>query len=242
MLEMTEQTMGLRFLGQRFVFDSYTLGELVFKHIGPNPNDANYQYVLDNLDPMCIEETEEEKVTYNFESCQGQSLADWRYICCSAVNLAIKEDRHELSEVCRLLPSGLDVAAAFGSDRAREHLKDDIDGYCEYKEQLDSLQQEASAFTQQDWWKTLYNGWLYALQPFFNKDLTGFPVWMTTDAYKSVFKKVLLSSFGRDGPICGVAPPRNSAASPSSSRLAFWTVALRNTRSDLIKHALRTRA
>jgi len=29
---------------------------------------------------------------------------------------------------------------------------------------------------------------------------------------KSVFKKVLLSSFGRDGPICGVAPPRNSAA------------------------------
>jgi len=56
---------------------------------------------------------------------------------------------------------------------------------------------------------------------------------------KSVFKKVLLSSFGRDGPICGVAPPRNSAASPSSSRLFSWTVALRNTRSDLIKHALR---
>ncbi|MBN1654077.1 MAG: hypothetical protein JXA30_09895, partial [Deltaproteobacteria bacterium] len=33
--------------------------------------------------------------------------------------------------------------------------------------------------------------------------------------------------------------PRNSAASPSSRLLAFWTVALRNTRSDLIKHALR---
>jgi hypothetical protein len=195
MLDTTQQTMGLRFLGQRFVFDSYTLGELVFKHVGPNPNDANYAYVLDNLDPTCIMETEEEKITGNFDSCDGQSLADWYYICCSAINLAITEQRRELSEVCRLLPKGLDVAAAFGSDRAREHLQEDIEGYCGYREQLDSLQQEASAFTEQDWWKNLYNGWLYALQPLLHQDLTGFPVWMTTDAYRDKSLNTALASW-----------------------------------------------
>jgi len=128
-------------------------------------------------------ETETEKITGNFQSCEGQSLADWYYICCSAIKLAKKENRRELSEVCRLLPSGMDVAATFGSARARQHLQTDIDGYCGYMDQLDALQQEASAFTQADYWKTLYNGWLYALQPFFKADLSGFPVWMTTDAY-----------------------------------------------------------
>jgi len=188
MLDTTEQTMGLRFFGQRFAFDSYTLGELVFKNVGPNPNHPDYQYVIENLVSYCLKETEEEKVTYNFSQCEGMTLADWYYICCSAIAL-------DKPEVCRLLPKGLDVAAAFGSTRARHHLQEDIDDYCSYEKQLDSLVQETSVFTDDDWWRTLYTGWLYTLQPLFNKDLTDFPAWMTTDSYRDKSLSTALASW-----------------------------------------------
>ncbi len=188
MLDTTEQTMGLRFLGQRFAFDSYTLGELVFKNVGANPNHPDYPYVIDNLDGSCVAETEEEKITHNFDQCDGMSLADWHYICCSAAMLG-------KLEVCRMMPTGLDVAAAFGSNRARQFLREDIEGYCSYEEQLDSLDRETSAFTDDDWWRALYTGWLYTLQPLLTKDLTGFPAWMTTDAYKDKSLNTALASW-----------------------------------------------
>lgn len=192
-LDKAAQTMGLRFYGQRFAFDSYVLGQLVFDHVGPNPLDPNYDTVLANLDPLCRIELEEQPITESFDSCEGQTLSDWNYICCSAAHLAAEQP--ELQSVCRFLPSGLDVAAAFGSARARDHLKPHLDGYCDYREQLDAVTSEAAGFTLDDWGKNLYTAWLYGLNPFFAADFSQFPTWMSGDAYRDKGLNTALASW-----------------------------------------------
>jgi hypothetical protein len=192
-LDKSAETMGLRFMGQRFAFDSYVLGELVFDHVGPNPLDPSYDTVLNNLDPLCRVELADQPITESFESCEGQTLSDWNYICCSAARLAAQQP--EVASVCRFLPSGLDVAAALGSTRAREHLQPDIEGYCDYGQQLDAVTEEASQFTLADWGKNLYTSWLYSLDPFFTRDFSGFPTWMTGNAYQDKGLNTALASW-----------------------------------------------
>jgi hypothetical protein len=87
------------------------------------------------------------------------------------------------------------VAAAFGSARAREHLQPDLDGYCSYEDQLDSVAGEASEFTLEDWGKNLYTAWLYSLDPFFTKDFSDFPTFMTTSAYADKALSTALASW-----------------------------------------------
>jgi hypothetical protein len=192
-LDKAAQTMGLRFYGQRFAFDSYVLGQLVFDHVGPNPLDPNYQTVIDHLDPGCRVELDGQPISDSFETCDGQTLSDWNYICCSAAKLAA--DAPEVASVCRFLPKGLDVAAAFGSERARTHLKPDLDGYCGYSTELDAVTSEASDFTPEDWGKNLYTSWLYGLNPLFAGDFAGSPTWMTGDAYRDKSLNTSLASW-----------------------------------------------
>jgi len=68
-------------------------------------------------------------------------------------------------------------------------------GYCGYEPSLDKLRQEASSFSDADWYKTLYSTWQLALQPLFNKDFTGFPRFMTTDFYATKNLNSALSSW-----------------------------------------------
>ncbi len=66
----------------------------------------------------------------------------------------------------RLFPRGLDVLAVLGSKRARnilvEHYKENR--FSNYESQLDNLIKEFQALKQEDWYKNLYYGWLYALK------------------------------------------------------------------------------
>jgi hypothetical protein len=195
------------------------LGQLVFDYVGPNPLDPNYDYVLENLDPGCRRELYGEPITEQLESCETQTVSDWGYVCCSAIELAKAEDRPELADVCRLLPTGLDVAAAFGSARAREHLQPDLDGYCGYQEQLDAVAGEASEFTLEDWGKNLYTAWLFSLDPFFTKDFSGFPTFMTTSAYADKALSTALASWAelRHDTILYVKQSYTSMAAPTSA-------------------------
>ncbi|MBN1608751.1 MAG: DUF3160 domain-containing protein [Polyangiaceae bacterium] len=194
---LTEQTQGLRFLGQSFAFDSYALGQLVFDHVGPNVDHADYQYVVDYPDDVIINGNYCSKgagYTGNFASCDGQSEADWAWLCCKALALASLEGRPELTDLCRLLPKGLDVAAAYGSSRAEEHLAPDH-GYCGYADQLAGLQSETAAFTDEDHYSSLYTGWLHSLNPLFERNYTGFPSWMSADAYRDKALQTGLTSW-----------------------------------------------
>jgi len=194
-LDLTEQTQGLRFLGQSFTFDSYTLWQLVFANVGPQVTHAEYQYVVDYPDEAMNGYCDKDPaVTGNFASCDGQNQADWAWLCCKAIAIADIEGRPELADMCRLLPKGLDVAAAFGSSRAEQHLEPDK-GFCDYEDQLASLQEETSAFTDDDHWKTLYTGWLHSIHPLFERDYTGLPTWMGGDTYRDKALQTGLASW-----------------------------------------------
>jgi len=80
--------------------------------------------------------------------------------------------------------SPLDVAAAFGSDWALG-VQDDTgatraDGYTEHMDQLRALVADR---TVDDWGKTVYDSWLYAISPMWETHGADYPAYMQSDAW-----------------------------------------------------------
>ena len=114
-------TMGFRFMGQRFVPDSYFLGQLVYDNVGLQINP-------------------------------------------------------------RVLPKGLDVMAALGSDLAWELLDDQKD-YYHYVEQMEFLWDSVGNMSASEWTHNLYYLWLYSLLPLLNDPGDGYPMFMQSEAW-----------------------------------------------------------
>jgi hypothetical protein len=115
------QTMGLRFMGQRYIPDSYILGQLVYKNVGTM------------LNP-------------------------------------------------RLMPMGLDVMAALGSDRAWELLEPEK-AYANYESQMNMLWDMVANITDAEWTSNLYYLWLYSLLPLLSDPGEGYPFFMQSEAW-----------------------------------------------------------
>jgi hypothetical protein len=115
------QTMGLRFMGQRYIPDSYILGQLVYKNVGTMANP-------------------------------------------------------------RLMPIGLDVMAALGSDRAWELLEPEK-VYANYESQMNMLWDMVGNITEAEWTSNLYYLWLYSLLPFLSDPGEGYPLFMQSEAW-----------------------------------------------------------
>lgn len=84
----------------------------------------------------------------------------------------------------RMLPSGLDIMAAMGSQRAYEHL--DALGetaYENYPAQMARMQDWLGGLTVNEWTETLYNGWLYSLRPLLDVPGPGYPQFMQSPAW-----------------------------------------------------------
>lgn len=85
----------------------------------------------------------------------------------------------------RSLPSGLDVPAAFGSDRAYQHLEAaGQTAYVNYPEQMTKMRDWTSGLGVSDWTETLYNSWLYGLQPLLAAPGDGYPQFMRSPAWQ----------------------------------------------------------
>jgi hypothetical protein len=81
----------------------------------------------------------------------------------------------------RLMPSGLDVAAAFGSSLAYDTLKQTgVTAYANYDSQLAKVRKAIAGRPAGDWGSTVYDAWLYALQPMFVAHGRAFPDFMRT--------------------------------------------------------------
>ena len=94
----------------------------------------------------------------------------------------------------RLTPSALDLAAAFGSGYAKQLLqKEGVTSYANYDAQLAKVQKVVSSRPQKDWGSTVYDAWLYALEPMFVKHGTAFPDFMRNEAWAA---KSLQTGFG----------------------------------------------
>ncbi len=125
------QTKGLRFMSQRFIPDSYILGQLVYIYVGT----------------------------------QGQP---------------------------RLMPKGLDVMAALGSERAWD-LLDDQKHYLNYVEQMEMLWNVIEDISVKEWTKNLYYLWLYSLLPLLTDPGEGYPSFMQSEAWVD---KQLMTALG----------------------------------------------
>ena len=94
----------------------------------------------------------------------------------------------------RQLPMGLDVMAAMGSDRAYTIL-DNLGetAYANYPEQMQKMRAWTGGLSADEWTETLYNGWLYTLQPLLAVPGAGYPQFMQSDAW---LDKQLSTSLG----------------------------------------------
>ena len=84
----------------------------------------------------------------------------------------------------RLIPSPLDLAAAFGSEFAYDIQRDaGQTKYQNYDSQLKKMRAAIAARPQGDWGATAYDAWLSALEPMWLPHGEAFPDFMRTDAW-----------------------------------------------------------
>jgi hypothetical protein len=145
----------------------------------------------------------------------------------------------------RGFPSGLDVAAAFGSQPALQVLEAaGATQYAHYSEQMSAVQKIVNDQPENEWLNRFYSAWLYAFRPQVVAKEQGFPPFMRTSAwgYKEVnsllgswaelkhdtvlYAKMPEAKGGGGPPTSGPAP---AYAEPNPNvfyRLAYATAAL----------------
>ncbi len=96
----------------------------------------------------------------------------------------------------RSIPSGLDVAAAFGSEFAYRVLQQmgETD-YANYDAQLDRMREAVAARPEQDWGGTVYDAWLHALEPEFVPHGDAYPDFMRTETWAAKAHQSALGSY-----------------------------------------------
>jgi len=96
----------------------------------------------------------------------------------------------------KLHPPALNIMDLLGSERAREHLKNQgISENEEYKKAHASLENEFGAFDEEDWNKNLYWAQLYALKPLLVSYPEGYPTFMQTEAWEDKQLNTALASW-----------------------------------------------
>ena len=96
----------------------------------------------------------------------------------------------------RAFPSGMDIFAAMGSDRALELLESDsynADDYDGFEKQMTEMRKEIANTTQKTWQSNLYWGWLWTLRSLTKPTEDGCPAFMRSNAW---LDKTLLTGLG----------------------------------------------
>jgi hypothetical protein len=84
----------------------------------------------------------------------------------------------------RMLPSGLDVMAALGSERAYEILDEMGEtAYQNYPEQMAKMRTWTGSLMEDEWTETLYNTWLYSFFPLLEPPDDAYPAFMQSTAW-----------------------------------------------------------
>jgi hypothetical protein len=201
-----QETQGLRLLGQRFAPDSAMLGRLVFEHTGPDPEHARFAQVAKDAatvdrDDICNRMPAERRRRLPELSRTEANPEAWRCLCERSITLAKalnyrSEEEHQnraLTQVCRLMPSGLDVAAAMGSTLARRYTAP-AHKYSGYKQKLTELHASYRA-DQSKPPSTLYQAWLSSIGPLLEPVPRDYPTWMAGTDYEKKSLRTFLASW-----------------------------------------------
>jgi hypothetical protein len=96
----------------------------------------------------------------------------------------------------RYLPSGLDVMAVLGSERAAAWLEQDPSTqHPKYASQFEKLTGWVAGLSQEDWVETSYNAWLYSLRPLLEPAGQGYPLFMQSTAWQDKQLNTALGSW-----------------------------------------------
>jgi len=96
----------------------------------------------------------------------------------------------------RLIPSAMDLVAAFGSDLAYKIQKGaDQTKYAHYDEQLKLMQTMIADRPQKDWGATVYDSWLWSLEPAWSPHGKAFPDYMRTPEWTAKDHQTGLGSY-----------------------------------------------
>ena len=97
-----------------------------------------------------------------------------------------------------MLPKGLDIPAAMGSEEALKILEEKGETkYGNYSNNMSKARNYLKALPQNVWTQNLYFGWLYQLQPLLEEKGRGYPVFMQNDAWKRKELNTFLGSWSQ---------------------------------------------
>ncbi|MDX9916485.1 MAG: DUF3160 domain-containing protein [Gudongella sp.] len=87
--------------------------------------------------------------------------------------------------ILRPIPSGLDVMAVLGSERAKEIQLADIKNqdWADYPAEMDRLREEFSHYDESDWKSNMYTGWMWVLKELIEPAKKEYPYFMKNDAW-----------------------------------------------------------
>ncbi|MFA7169847.1 MAG: DUF3160 domain-containing protein, partial [Candidatus Paceibacterota bacterium] len=105
-------------------------------------------------------------------------------------------EKNDCLSGARCLPRGLDVPAAMGSNEALNILQNagETDYAC-YNENMSKMKTYLSGLEENIWTQNLYWGWLYSLKPLTEEKSTGYPSFMTNDAWQRKSLNTYLGSW-----------------------------------------------
>lgn len=129
---------------------------------------------------MVIQDTDDVNQMTKGMRLMGQRFVPDAYIFRQLIyrNVGTREDP-------RMLPKGLDLLAAMGSETAYQTLEEMGETRFEnYVTQMEKVKGWLAGLSQEDWTETLYNTWLYSFFPLLEKPASGTPAFMRSKAWE----------------------------------------------------------
>ncbi|WP_347490730.1 DUF3160 domain-containing protein [Desulfoscipio sp. XC116] len=147
-----------------------------------------------NSIPIFDEETQPDRE----KEIKGFRFMGQRFTLDAAVfqRLVYREVKENNEGERRMLPRGLDLPAAMGSEEAYAILESEGETkYAGYPANMNKLQQYIAGLDKENWTQNLYWGWLYTLEPLLQERGKGYPSFMQSQAWTRKDLNTLLSSW-----------------------------------------------
>lgn len=129
---------------------------------------------------------------------QGFRFMGQRFTLDAAIfqHLVYREVGENYKNQRRMLPKGLDIAAAMGSEEAYSLLKQMGETkYKHYPENMKKIQDKVASMTMEDRTKNLYGAWLYMLSPLTEPKGEGYPSFMQNQAWNRKQLETYMGSY-----------------------------------------------
>jgi hypothetical protein len=173
--DLTKETQGFRFMGQRFTPDGYLMGQTVSPYVKVDTTSPEYAGLRDACGIAAA------------TACGDIDLDAVNCVCINGIDYGPYGP-------CRLLSRGLDVMSILGSAEADAVLAMD-ERYCAFRSVIDGLKTEFADYTEADWTQNAYWSWLHALKPLLADTGAGWPTFTTTTKWRTKQLRTALASW-----------------------------------------------